>query len=816
MALKPYTQQVGLDSLPGPTRMADTRTIDLGPSIANLGQTIMQTYEPVLRDKTLRAAQKDAGSVTLTRDEDGNLQLPQAEGGGMIYRQAFDELVRTRYLTEIGSSFQQSLDEDMAMRRVGERPFDPKDYIATIDARIEGTLEGIDPSIRPQVEELFAREGMERKRAFVNEWSRTKRQEIVNGTSDIIRFNLDAMANFRDDNLTLEEATSRYVQPTLELAEKLKNMGMMGDLEAEALFMRTHKLSDGIVRYADSLAYTAGIVPAIGAMGLEEIQLLRYWSDGLNVEGKLSGLIYEDAGSEVVTPDLLREVYKREFGGDPTSVERDPNHPLSRKNPGSWHNMANGGRAIDSPRIPGMTFDEYVTAWKKMGFEVVEAIDEYKNPSPHATGGHWHVAFANTRGATKPVEIEALGGVTFEQINGLDPQVKADLQKILTDREQVIRAEEAQRREDVRNQLRIEADARETARVVAAVDGANSAGVGGNWNAEERGVIDQLFRQEVDIYKLGEESERARALAFVQKHNRLPGPLVNYMENMVRSPDWQNALQLYQSVGDATMGNGARVGDMLLGALEPRTTALLREADRMSRAGSNSKQIEVRLERLRSDEGFTSKQAQEAYNATIEGRSYSVDRDKLVRDTFGLSDSTAIDPSIKKDIDAAYAANLDIADRNPARALSLAINQVQGRQQKSPVFRAGHGPSSLLRVYKPQEIQNFLQRETDQDGNPLVRKINGQTPVLGKSIKLQPVDSQMQNIGRYMVFIYAPDNPSNLIDAYEIDLGKEMGEWKRNEAPGVTVDYVEQARLKRERAAKEWQTFGRYGDKPGR
>lgn len=236
----------------------------------------------------------------------------------------------------------------------------------------------------------------------------------------------------------------------------------------------------------------------------------------------------------------------------------------------------------------------------------------------------------------------------------------------------------------------------------------------------------------------------------------------------------------------------------------------------MARAGSNDVQIEVRLERLRSGEGFTSKQAQEAYAATGEGRRYSVDRDKLVRDTFGLSEDIAIDPQVQADINAAYAANLDIADRNPARALSMAVRQVQGRQQKSSVFRAGHGPSSLLRVYKPQEIQDFLQSETDQDGNRLLRKVNGQMPVLGKSVKLQPVDSQMQNIGRYMVYVYAPDNPSLIVDAYEIDLGKEMGEWRKGEAPGTQVDYVEQARLKRERAAKEWQAFGRYGDKPGR
>lgn len=40
--------------------------------------------------------------------------------------------------------------------------------------------------------------------------------------------------------------------------------------------------------------------------------------------------------------------------------------------------------------IPGMTFEQARQAIESAGFGLIEAIDEYKNPSPHATGGHWH------------------------------------------------------------------------------------------------------------------------------------------------------------------------------------------------------------------------------------------------------------------------------------------------------------------------------------------------------------------------------------------------------------------------------------------
>ena len=68
---------------------------------------------------------------------------------------------------------------------------------------------------------------------------------------------------------------------------------------------------------------------------------------------------------------------------------RDPNSKLGRENPDSYHNKTDG--AVDVRPIPGMTFEEFVETIRGEGFEVVEAIDETKNPSRHATGPHWHV-----------------------------------------------------------------------------------------------------------------------------------------------------------------------------------------------------------------------------------------------------------------------------------------------------------------------------------------------------------------------------------------------------------------------------------------
>ena len=72
-----------------------------------------------------------------------------------------------------------------------------------------------------------------------------------------------------------------------------------------------------------------------------------------------------------------------------TSGARDPGSPLGRVNPRSWHNV---GKAWDTAPVDGMSFDDYVDRIRKDGWNVLEARDEVRNPSRHATGPHWHVA----------------------------------------------------------------------------------------------------------------------------------------------------------------------------------------------------------------------------------------------------------------------------------------------------------------------------------------------------------------------------------------------------------------------------------------
>ncbi len=71
-----------------------------------------------------------------------------------------------------------------------------------------------------------------------------------------------------------------------------------------------------------------------------------------------------------------------------TSSYRPASHPLSRANPRSYHTRTRA--AVDVAPIPGMTFEQAKAALEGAGYGLIEAIDEAKNPSRHATGPHWH------------------------------------------------------------------------------------------------------------------------------------------------------------------------------------------------------------------------------------------------------------------------------------------------------------------------------------------------------------------------------------------------------------------------------------------
>ena len=86
-----------------------------------------------------------------------------------------------------------------------------------------------------------------------------------------------------------------------------------------------------------------------------------------------------------------------------TSSYRGPDHPLSKKNPKSWH--AKSRAAVDMAPVPGMTFEQAKQRFTDAGYTLIEAINETgKGRTKHATGDHWHFVLGSggTGAATPP------------------------------------------------------------------------------------------------------------------------------------------------------------------------------------------------------------------------------------------------------------------------------------------------------------------------------------------------------------------------------------------------------------------------------
>lgn len=836
MGLQPYRQQLGVPRSGGGgvSDIVDTRIADVGRDVQQVGEQLLKIAAPRLEQDAILAAQENAGRTILERDEQGRLIAPErTPEGGIIYQQAFDKVMQARYLTEVGSDFQTFLDNEMAARRQGDKPFDAADYAQTVEAYKQGVLEGVPAWLRAESEELFTREAQERTRAFTNEVSRTKRQNFIQGTNDLIRFHLGALnpdalnLEAKNSGRTVEQVADVHRQAVRNLATAMLDRGFAGDKEAEAILLNLDDRTDGVANYYAGAILVADNVTGIMQLdeaGLNQIELAMNGVDTFGGEPVVGTVRTKTGVKEKVTPDLLVGAAKQLFGVEPTSGARSPDNPLSQANPRSYHNTANGGRAIDMAPIKGMTFEEWVGRWKAAGFNVVEARDEVKNPSAHATGPHWHIAFGNTRDVITEEAAETKIGLTFEDLRSLDTSHKRALGQVIADRRTVLRQEEAQRREDARNMARIQAEREEAQATRDTITGAMAGGVGGNWSAKEKGYMEEEVAEVVDFGTLRTDpQQRQNLLSFIQQRNYVPKRAINYLDNMIRSQDWEGALELYRGLEGATLPGGAKVGDLFVAQLDSRTAALLNQADSLVRNGQSFEQVSARLESFRSGQGFTREQAVAEFDRRFGNgkKVYNEKRDLAIRNSLGIGGAVALDPMLKDDVDNAFAANLDLYGEAGA-ALEQSIKQVKGRYQSSGVFANGVGPSALLRSYDYKtKLAPFFFKETNAaTGEPLIRRVPGQEHRFGgpnSSIKLMPIDSERNGIGRYRVLVYEPNNTRNLIDVFELDLGKELrehyGTGDRQSSAVRRADLIEQAR---ERRAAERGTLTGIGQSADR
>lgn len=824
MAIEPFRQRIGIVSPGSLISSSAPQVSDPGAAIRSIGQTIMEVGAPIVSKRAIEAGQKAAGSAEIKRDAEGNpIKIERPQGGGVLFNQAFDKVAEARYINQVSYDFQNFLNTEINDRRVGKdgKAFDPDQFDAVVQGRLEGILKTVDPSLKPAVEEVVFREALERTRSFKDEWGRTQRSQAISGAKQQIDILMNSYARFRDEGLNASEAYEKYGKPLDDMVQRMQELGQIGGEEADALLMQVDNLVDGAESYAMSLQASKEFIPVIYGLDATDAEIMGNWLRGAPDPRKLNGVTLEGDGQERVTPEALKASLKEIVpSAVMTSGARPAEHPLSIKNPGSYHSVANGGRAIDVAPIKGMTFNEYVDRWRKAGYDVVEAIEEVGDKrSPHATGDHWHIALGNTRKVMATKDNPRVRDLTFEDVDRLDPSVKRSLLAVVTNREQGLREEQAIARAQAAEQERIARDEANNQALINTITGALGNGMGGNWNAQQRGVFENTFTQTVDLGRMGEPTQQAAALRFIQTNQYVPESLVNYMTNTVRSENWRSAVQLYRNVKNANVG-GATVGDILVDGLDARSKALLATADELIASGQPDTVVSARIEQLRSGNGFTRDEAIGEFTRIL-GRgqegTYRRTRDQRIRDTYGIPDNVAIPPALSRRIDESYAANLDVQNRDPEKALQRAMVQNQGVYRKSGIFFDGVGPSSLLRTYNQKQLADFFGNVTENGKRlaPAVKGPNGElrnhTVGQNGTIRLVPLDNNLGSIGRYEVRLFNPHNPSQLLDTFQIDLGAELNRWSsakpKPAAPVVaaTGDPVAAARAKREKAGQDFR-----------
>lgn len=804
MAIEPFRQRIGIPDGAGVTSQGVGRVADLSGSFEEFGKVVMSTLEPRMKQRAVDAA-KEAAAMAAIRGPDGKPIMPEnPEGSGLLFNQVFDQLTEDRYVNELNLDFQNELNADLSERRAGinGKLYDPADFEAGIAARVQGILTGVDPAVRPQLEQTLYREGLERSRAFREEWSRTQRSQTIGGIKAQMDVYFKRFANYRDAGVTREKAEELYGQPLRKLAETLRLAGFVGQGEADALLMEVDDLTDGAVRYAEGLNKVADLIPLIGGLSIDNLDVLDNWVQGIQDPRGLNNVTREGVATARVTPESLRTEAAQLFPNAKfTSFDRAPDHPLSKANPNSYHNTANGGRAIDVAPIKGMTFEQYVARWKRAGYNVVEAKEEVgANRAAWATGDHWHIALGNTRKVEELRDNPQVQGLKFEDLAGLDPSVKSSLRGIITERKAVLRAEEAEARQQAAEAAREAREADRLQKVVDAITARDDNGLYGDFTGDEKKVLDTQFASNVNLAALSNDQEQAKAIQFVQQRGYLPPALATYMTNGIRSGDWRPAVQIYRGVKNATTPHGQVLGDLFVDELNPRTKAILEAASTMIAGGQPDAAVASRVEQLRSSNGFTRDEAQAAYNSLPDvqktrGRNYSGDRDTAIRTAFGIPNGAKIPAWLTRVVDEGYAANLDIADGNPVRALQTAVRQNQGLYTRSNVFADGVGPSSLKRSYSNQQLADFFGNHVYQ-GKKLLPP--SATPFkVGETIKLMPLDQSTGAIGEYEVRLFDPANPLRLIESYRLNLGAELRKWGATRRPLRANNPIEDARRNR-------------------
>jgi hypothetical protein len=859
MPIVPERQVTQLQGLPGPARRANIAIANIGPAITRTGERIAESLSPIIQSRVLANAREAAGAVTLERNSDGNLILPEASDGGLLYAAAYDELVQTRYMVGLGQDFQMYLDEEVNARMRGDdpdRPFDYDSFNAAVTGRMEGILEGVDPRVRGTVEQMFGQEITERRRSFGNTVSRAAREAEIRGNDQQISFLMNRYQNHRELDLS-EEQLDGLEGSILELLGAQERMGVAGGSAFEALHMQINQHSTDHANFIRSRRWVAEhLLRNINGWGREQLRTIRTWAGGVDDGRTFSGIHYESGGQEQVTPDGLRAYYTEIFGQAPNRVDSPSDHPLSqaarRQGFVSRHDVARGGRAIDSPAIDGMTFEEYVQSWRDAGFNVVEDKNEYVDPSDHATGGHWHIALGPTRDVQIAVDDGEVPGFTFEEFMQLDPHVRRSVEVLARERlSEVIQGEQAARQEAAAAAR----EARSTAAILRGMADIESATqqatTGQAYTRDAQRVLELNFDAALQEMNEGRpvtfwqsqgpeffanENVRNEVNHWISTNNYLPDRVVSWVANaMRRDEDFMAAAQVIIGMEDALMPDGTRIGDLLVRQFDPQTRALWDTLRPAIEGGANEAMALEIVEASRTGRGSTHAANVDDYErigreTTPDFTNYETVRNTAIADALNVTEGPTfrLDPYVEGLFNSFFSASMNL-DNNPRRAFSNALRSVTSLYRADIMFQGGVGPRVLAEEYSRPTVMRAISTATYPAGHPnagrrlvppastdpRMRGPGGSEPVsphgLGRNIFIRPVGTSNRGAldGRWEILVYRPvprgtqASDSDMIERIPIDNIRELLEGANREETQIFDEGQTPSELMRR--ARQWR-----------
>lgn len=784
MALEPFRRKIGI---PGAAPLVPVRTIampDIGGQIAAAGQSIFQAGEPERQQKAIEAGEI-AAAQTEVRQPDGTLisQAPDVKGG-IIYQQAYNKLVREKYLTEFNFDLQQKLDTFSA-----ENFNDPEKLREIGLAHIEGALSTVPVEFRAQATDIAFREGQERFRTALSSYTSRQNASLINGTVASIQNGTQLYAKLAADPNADPAEKEKLKERLTSLTGSLRDLGK-SDVEVNSILEDI----DFNIGTADEYTFSVENTPVImdwvqKATSVEDLNLTLNWLDGVNTPGALNGTVAGGSKKIEATPDYARKKLESLFPKiNIASHGRPPDHPLSVQNPRSYHNTVNGGRAFDVTPIPGMTFDEYVSRLNKAGFNIVEAKDE---TTPEAmkkygsTGKNWHFAYGPTINEKSTAQDSAASELNFNKLHEMFPSanVRSNVREAVRMRiSDINRAEAEAAAED-----RAARDAAKQQEVIEAIVSTTRDGIY-NYTNKERDTLDVSFGSVVNKSGgLNTEAGRAAAIGFISTYAYMPGDMKGWFTSNLRNPDsWKGALDLYNSTKTLTTQSGSSMGDVLVDSLSAKDQALFNSALRMQSAGVEDAVIGAQIKNIIGGVSYTASEAQVQFNATRGKDAYRQSKGKALKDLFGIDGIPPKD--LSNNYDEAFAANLAIYKNDIEEADKATRAQLKSLSTNNPIFFSGIGYKNVINKIggSPkafnQILMDHLSTLTMPNGQPLMNKVmigDGTTrrPIVGgpnSTIKIAPLDGNVNQIGRYQVFIYDPANPNKLLNRIVVDFGTDL------------------------------------------